>query len=146
MRSSGDEEDISISSSPHPLIQIYAVLGTESRPAHILANVTTPPPWRPHWERLKCDAMSDSASHTPIYDWHVAHQGRIVEFGGWMMPVQYTSIVEEHHATRKAVGLFDISHMGRLRFDGSNAAAFLDGLVTRRVVGMGQGKIRYALM
>ena len=50
----------------------------------------------------------------------------MVDFAGWSMPVQYTSIAEEHHATRTAVGVFDISHMGRLRFDGPNAAQFLD--------------------
>jgi aminomethyltransferase len=90
--------------------------------------------------------MADSISRTPLFDWHVAHQARMVEFGGWMMPVQYASIVDEHHATRKGVGLFDISHMGRLKFTGSGAAAFLDRLLTRRVVGMGAGKIRYSLV
>ena len=70
----------------------------------------------------------------------------MVEFGGWEMPVQYTSIVEEHHATRNAVGIFDISHMGRLRFDGPDAAAFLDSLVTRRVDNLAPGRIRYALI
>ena len=53
---------------------------------------------------------------TPLYDWHVAHGARIVDFAGWDMPVQYTSIVEEHQAVRTAAGLFDISHMGRLSF------------------------------
>src|SRR5690349_869619 len=90
--------------------------------------------------------MSELVSRTSLYDWHVAHQARMVEFGGWMMPVQYSSIVEEHHATRRAAGLFDISHMGRLRFEGPGAASFLDQLVTRRVAGMGVGKIRYALV
>jgi aminomethyltransferase len=90
--------------------------------------------------------MTDQISRTPLYDWHVAHGARMVEFGGWMMPVQYGSIVDEHHATRRAVGLFDISHMGRLKFTGSGAAAFLDGLLTRRVIGLDAGKIRYSLV
>jgi aminomethyltransferase len=55
----------------------------------------------------------------------------MVDFAGWSMPVQYTSIVAEHNATRTGVGLFDISHMGRLRFDGPAAADFLDHLLTR---------------
>lgn len=70
----------------------------------------------------------------------------MVDFAGWSMPVQYTSIVSEHQATRTAIGLFDISHMGRLRFDGAGAAAFLDHLLTRRVVGLGAGLIRYSLI
>lgn len=70
----------------------------------------------------------------------------MVEFGGWSMPVQYTSIVAEHVATRTAVGLFDISHMGRLRFDGPDAAKFLDSLVTRRVADLSSGQIRYGLV
>jgi aminomethyltransferase len=70
----------------------------------------------------------------------------MVEFGGWSMPVQYTSVVDEHHATRKAVGLFDISHMGRLAFRGQGAANFLDRICTRAVVGIPTGKIRYSLV
>jgi aminomethyltransferase len=70
----------------------------------------------------------------------------MVDFAGWSMPVQYTSIAEEHKATRNAVGVFDISHMGRLQFFGENAAAFLDGIVTRRVTDMKPGQIRYALV
>ena len=70
----------------------------------------------------------------------------MVEFAGWSMPVQYTSIVAEHHATRTGVGLFDISHMGRLRFDGPGAAVFLDHLLTRRVTDQAPGQIRYALV
>jgi aminomethyltransferase len=90
--------------------------------------------------------MTTPLARTPLYDWHAAHGGRMVEFGGWSMPVQYTSIVAEHIATRTAVGLFDISHMGRLRFDGPDAAKFLDGLVTRRVADLAPGQIRYGLV
>jgi aminomethyltransferase len=70
----------------------------------------------------------------------------MVDFAGWSMPVQYTSIAEEHHATRKAVGVFDISHMGRLHFFGPEAAKFLDAVVTRRVTDMKPGQVRYALV
>jgi aminomethyltransferase len=90
--------------------------------------------------------MTDSLARTPLYDWHAAHGARLVEFGGWAMPVQYTSIVAEHLATRSALGLFDISHMGRLRFDGPDAGTFLDRVVTRRVADMTAGQIRYALV
>jgi aminomethyltransferase len=70
----------------------------------------------------------------------------MVDFAGWSMPVQYGSIVTEHQATRHAAGLFDISHMGRIRFDGPGSAAFLDSIVTRRVADMKPGQIRYALV
>lgn len=62
------------------------------------------------------------------------------------MPVQYTSIVEEHQATRSAVGLFDISHMGRLLIDGPDGGAFLDSLLTRAVADMLPSQIRYSLV
>ena len=83
---------------------------------------------------------------TPLYDWHDERGGRMVDFAGWSMPVLYSSIVEEHAATRASAGAFDISHMGRLRFDGTGAAAFLDRLLTRRVIGLSPGKIRYSLV
>ena len=67
-------------------------------------------------------------------------------FAGWEMPVQYGSIVDEHVATRTAVGVFDISHMGRLEFAGDRALSFLDRLVTRRVANMKPGQIRYSLI
>ncbi len=62
------------------------------------------------------------------------------------MPVQYKSIIEEHHQTRKSIGMFDVSHMGRLYFTGSEIDRFLDTLTTRRVAGVDVGKIRYSLM
>jgi aminomethyltransferase len=70
----------------------------------------------------------------------------MVDFAGWSMPVQYTSIADEHNATRNAVGIFDISHMGRLQFCGDQVAQFLDSVVTRRVVDMKPGQVRYALV
>jgi aminomethyltransferase len=85
-------------------------------------------------------------ARTPLHDWHVAHGGRMVDFAGWSMPVQYKSIAEEHNATRNAVGVFDISHMGRLEFLGERAAQFLDTVVTRRVADLKPNQIRYALV
>ena len=83
---------------------------------------------------------------TVFHDWHRAHHGRMVDFAGWSMPVQYSSIVEEHQAVRQRAGLFDISHMGRLQFIGGGAEALLDRLLTRRVTGLKPGQIRYSLM
>jgi aminomethyltransferase len=90
--------------------------------------------------------MTSPLAHTPLYDWHAAHGGRLVDFAGWEMPVQYSSIVTEHTATRTGCGLFDVSHMARFRFTGSHAGEFLDSLLTRRVVDMKPGQIRYSLV
>ncbi len=83
---------------------------------------------------------------SPIIDWHQSHNARLVEFAGWNMPLQYTSIVEEHHAVRRRAGLFDVSHMGRIRFEGIAAGAFLDSLLTCNTAAMHAGRIRYALI
>lgn len=70
----------------------------------------------------------------------------MVDFAGWSMPVQYRSILDEHRATRERATLFDVSHMGRLRFDGPRASAWLDSLLTRAVTNLPTGGVRYSLM
>ena len=87
--------------------------------------------------------MSDTASkRTPLYDEHVRLGAKIVPFGGWLMPVHYTSIMEEHQAVRTNVGVFDISHMGELVATGRRAGEWLNTLLTNNTakleVGMGQ--------
>ena len=89
---------------------------------------------------------SATALKTPLFDWHQGHGGRIFEFGGWLMPVLYTSIVEEHQAVRQRVGLFDISHMGRLTFDGPDALPWLEHVTTNHVAKLAEGQIQYSLM
>ena len=83
---------------------------------------------------------------TALHPWHSTNGGRMVDFAGWSMPVQYSSIIDEHNATRNSIGLFDVSHMGRFFFSGQGIDTFLDGLTTRRVAGMNIGRIRYTLM
>ncbi|HVJ68331.1 MAG TPA: glycine cleavage system aminomethyltransferase GcvT [Caulifigura sp.] len=83
---------------------------------------------------------------TVFHEWHQSHHGRLVDFAGWSMPVQYTSIVEEHNAVRQRVGLFDISHMGRLEFRGPDAVRFLDHLLTNEVATLKPGQVRYSLV
>lgn len=83
---------------------------------------------------------------TPLNSWHHAHNGRMVDFAGWEMPVQYSSIVEEHSAVRNAVGLFDISHMGRLQFRGAFADEFLNGVLTNDTAKLRVGDVRYSLV
>ena len=90
--------------------------------------------------------MSTQLSATPLHAWHQAHGARMAEFANYEMPIQYTGIVSEHLATRTAAGVFDISHMGRLRFDGPRADQLLDHLLTRRVLDMQTGQVRYSLV
>lgn len=90
--------------------------------------------------------MSQTLLETPLASWHVAHGGRMVDFAGWRMPVQYASIVEEHLATRTSAGMFDVSHMGRLAVGGEAAVDWLESLLTRRVAGIEVGRVRYTLV
>ncbi len=87
-----------------------------------------------------------SLLQTSLHDWHARHSARLVDFAGWSMPVQYDSIIAEHVATRERASLFDVSHMGRFRFDGEQAASFLDRLLTRRVTQLKPDQIRYGLI
>ena len=87
--------------------------------------------------------MTESApKRTPLYDEHVKRGAKMVPFAGWLMPVQYTSIVEEHQAVRKNAGMFDISHMGQFIIEGSGAREWLNTMLTNNLdkldVGMGQ--------
>jgi aminomethyltransferase len=83
---------------------------------------------------------------TPLYSAHVELGARIIGFGGWDMPVQYTSIVEEHLAVRQHVGLFDISHMGDILVSGPEAAAKLNKLLTNDVTKLDVGTAQYSMM
>ena len=87
-----------------------------------------------------------TANRTPLYDRHVALGGRMVEFSGWELPQQYSSIRDEHLAVRRAAGLFDISHMGRLNVVGDGAEAFLQGVVTNDIAKLEPGRAQYNLM
>ena len=69
-------------------------------------------------------------ARTPLYEEHHALGAKIVEFGGWEMPVTYRGIMEEHRAVRTAAGLFDVSHMGEIEVLGPHAAATCQRLTT----------------
>jgi len=83
--------------------------------------------------------------HTPLASWHRAHGAKLVPFAGWEMPVLYTGVVEEHLAVRERVGLFDVSHMGRLAVRGPGAEAFLQGLLTNDLARLRPGQGQYTL-
>jgi aminomethyltransferase len=89
--------------------------------------------------------MSD-LKRTPLRDFHAARGGRLVDFAGWEMPVQYRSILEEHKAVRRAAGLFDVSHMGEVDVKGPQALDFLERLVTNEVARLHPGKVLYTPM
>jgi aminomethyltransferase len=87
--------------------------------------------------------MSEVApKKTPLYDEHVGLGAKMIPFGDWIMPVQYSGIMDEHHAVRKNVGVFDISHMGQLVATGPSAGAWLNQMLTNNIdkleVGTGQ--------
>jgi len=90
--------------------------------------------------------MTAPLARTPLHAFHAAHGARLVPFAGWEMPVQYTGIIEEHLAVRRAAGLFDVSHMGECRVTGPDAAAFLDRVMTNAMAGIPVGMARYTIL
>jgi aminomethyltransferase len=86
------------------------------------------------------------AKRTPLYDEHCRLGARMMEFAGFSMPVQYTSIKQEHAAVRERAGLFDVSHMGQIHFAGPTATETLERLLSCRVETLGEGRVRYGLL
>lgn len=83
---------------------------------------------------------------TVLHDSHALLGAKLVDFAGWHMPVLYTSLVEEHLAVRQRVGLFDVAHMGRLKFEGPDALAFLNRVLTTDCAKLAVGDVKYALV
>lgn len=83
---------------------------------------------------------------TPLYEIHQAYGGKIVEFGGWLLPVQYSGILEEHQAVRERAGLFDVSHMGEVSVKGVGALDYLNHLVTNDVSRLVVNQVQYSPM
>ena len=89
--------------------------------------------------------MSDSPlQRTPLYPVHLASKAKMVDFGGWEMPVQYSGLVSEHNAVRNAVGLFDVSHMGEIEVRGPEAVALIDSLTSNHVEKLKIGQAHYS--
>src|SRR5713226_7957554 len=89
---------------------------------------------------------STHLKRTSLYDVHRAAGARMVEFGGWEMPVQYAGIVEEHRAVRSAAGLFDVSHMGEVEIFGPGALESVQRLVTNDASRLSTGGGLYSPM
>jgi aminomethyltransferase len=83
---------------------------------------------------------------TPLYERHVALGGKMVDFAGWAMPVQYDGLLQEHARVRTQAGLFDVSHMGELWFSGAGALATVDNLATNDVAGLQDGQVLYTAL
>lgn len=90
--------------------------------------------------------MTTTLLRTPLYDTHLALGARMVEFGGWEMPVQYSGILEEHNAVRTAAGLFDIDHMGQFDVTGPDALAFLQHLLSADLSKLQENEAKYAIL
>ncbi|HSO93245.1 MAG TPA: glycine cleavage system aminomethyltransferase GcvT [Candidatus Dormibacteraeota bacterium] len=93
--------------------------------------------------------MSSAAAtveRTPLYDQHVALHAQMTNFGGWSMPLQYTSIREEHRAVRTAAGIFDLSHMGEIRVRGGGALSLVQRVVARDVARLKPGRAQYTVL
>lgn len=83
---------------------------------------------------------------TPLYDAHRALGARMVDFAGWEMPVQYSGIVDEHHAVRRCAGLFDVSHMGEIEISGTQALAACQNLTINDVSRLRDGQAQYSVL
>mgnify|MGYP004704041965 CR=1 FL=1 len=88
----------------------------------------------------------DSVRKTALYDEHVAAGGKIIDFAGWALPVQYEGIMEEHEAVRTAAGMFDVSHMGEVDVIGKDAFAFVQNLVTNDIANLEDNQVMYGMM
>lgn len=96
-----------------------------------------------HYGRPVSDA---TLRHTPLYARHLAAGAKTADFGGWDMPIEYQGVVAEHAAVRAAVGLFDVSHMGKVRVHGPGAVAFLNLLLANDLERIGAGQAQYSLL
>jgi len=83
---------------------------------------------------------------TPLYEKHIKLGGSMTEFGGWALPVQYSSIISECKSVRNEAGLFDVSHMGEITVKGEKAQSFIEKLITNSICDMGKGRTVYSPM
>lgn len=89
---------------------------------------------------------SDALKKTPLYDRHVALGAKTADFGGWDMPIEYSGVVAEHTAVRTAVGVFDVSHMGKVAVYGPGAVEFLNALLANDLDRIPVGKAQYSML
>lgn len=85
-------------------------------------------------------------TRSPLHEFNLGQGGRLVDFGGWQMPVQYDSVLAEHRAVRSSAGFFDVSHLGRFELSGGGAAAAVDRLLCNNIERIEPGKAQYTMM
>jgi len=83
---------------------------------------------------------------TPLYEKHVQLKGKIIDFGGWALPVEYSGIIPEHEAVRKKAGIFDVSHMGEITVKGEDSEKFLQMVLTNDISSLNNNQIAYTVM
>ncbi len=91
-------------------------------------------------------SASTDLKRTPLFDVHTASKAKMVDFGGWNMPVQYSSLLEEHKVVRTAVGLFDVSHMGEIEIEGPEAQKLVDIVSTNNAAKLKVGQAHYSAL
>ncbi|HVQ17554.1 MAG TPA: glycine cleavage system aminomethyltransferase GcvT [Actinomycetes bacterium] len=92
--------------------------------------------------------MNDGLRHSPLHDRHVALGAKLADFGGWQMPIEYPGggVLKEHAAVREAVGIFDVSHLGKLRVSGDDSRAFVNQMFTNDLDRIGPGRAQYSML
>jgi glycine hydroxymethyltransferase len=148
------QPDFSQRRVPGPIIIKEATIGANGRPPKIemikVAGETKP--WFIGVEGkgsgktlpdFKWKELESPMRRTPLYDLHKSMGAKMVPFAGWEMPVWYSSVMEEHLATRQAAGLFDVAHMGVYQIEGCDAASFLDSVCSNSVGGLLPGGSLY---
>jgi aminomethyltransferase len=92
------------------------------------------------------DTLEPTLHETPLHDRHAALGARMIDFAGWLMPVQYAGILEEHRAVRQRAGLFDLSHMGELFLEGPEAGTALAGALITNPPALAEGRAQYSMI
>ncbi len=90
--------------------------------------------------------MTANLKQTPLYEWHKAQGAKTADFGGWDMPIEYSGVVLEHEAVRNEVGIFDVSHMGKLEIRGAGAVIWLNTILTNDLENLADGKAQYSML
>lgn len=88
----------------------------------------------------------ENSQKTPLYEEHLNLKGKVVDFHGWALPIEYEGILQEHEAVRERAGLFDVSHMGEIRIKGQEAEAFVQYLMTNDIKSLNNSQIAYTFM
>ena len=92
------------------------------------------------------NAVAEGVHETPLIERHRALGAKVVEYAGWLMPLQYTGIIEEHRAVRQRAGLFDLSHMGELFVEGAEAGAGLAAALVTNPTALSIGRAHYSMI